>query len=164
MANIVHRHAEAPAHQPATYDPFRMMRELLHFDPFADLERRAPSFTGAFAPAFEIKETKDAYLFKADLPGMKEEDLDVSLTGNQLVVSGKREEEQQQDEGDRYYAYERAYGSFSRSFTLPPGADLDHVKAELKEGVLTLVVGKKPEMKAKKIALGPGKPAGAAKA
>jgi HSP20 family protein len=164
MANIIHRRGEVPARQAPTFDPFRTMREMLRFDPFADLEIGVPSFREAFVPAFDIKETGDAYVFKSDLPGIKEDDLDVSLTGNQLVVSGKRDEESRQEEGDRYYAYERSYGSFSRTFSLPPGADLDHVKAELRDGVLTIAIGKRPETKAKKIPLQSGKPSGTPKA
>ena len=97
-----------------------------------------------------MKETKDAYLFKADLPGVKDEDLDISLTGNRLTVSGHREEEKR-DEGDRYYAFERSYGTFSRSFTLPEGVDTEHANAELKDGVLTISLSKRPEVKPKKI-------------
>jgi HSP20 family protein len=55
------------------------------------------------------------------------------------------------EEGTNFFAYERSYGSFTRSFTLPEAADLDHVKAELKDGVLTLVLPKKPEMQPKRI-------------
>jgi HSP20 family protein len=97
-----------------------------------------------------VKETKDAYVFKADLPGIREEDLDISLTGNRLTVSGKREEEKR-EEDDRFYAYERSYGSFSRSFTLPEGIDVEHAQADLNDGVLTVSVPKKPEVKPKKI-------------
>jgi HSP20 family protein len=89
------------------------MRDLLRWDPFAEL---GPSAAGAFVPAFDVKETKDAYMFTADLPGVKESDLELSLTGNRLTISGKRDEEKKaQDE--RWYAYERSYGSFSRTFT-----------------------------------------------
>ena len=89
-------------------------------------------------------------MFTADLPGMKPEDIEVSLTGNRLAVSGKRESQQEHKE-DTYYTYERAYGSFSRAFTLPEGIDTEHLKSELKDGVLTLVVPKKPEAQARKI-------------
>src|SRR5262249_47223344 len=101
-------------------------------------------------PSFEVKETKDSYLFKADLPGVKEEELDISLTGNRLTVSGQRQEEKK-DEGETYYAYERRYGTFSRAFTLPDGVDAEHVQAGLKDGVLTVVVPKKPEVQPKRI-------------
>jgi HSP20 family protein len=104
----------------------------------------------------EVKETKDSYIFKADLPGIKEDGLDISLTGNRLTISGQRREEKK-DEGDRHYVYERSFGSFSRSFTLPEGIDADHVQAELKDGVLNVVVPKKPEVQPKRILVkGPG--------
>jgi len=83
-------------------------------------------------------------------PGVREEDLDISLTGNRLTVSGKREEEHR-EEDDRYYAYERSYGSFSRSFTLPEGGDVDHARADLSNGVLTVTLPKRPEVQPKKI-------------
>lgn len=156
MANITRRRGELATRSQAALDPWRLMRDMLRFDPFADLDLVAPSPPTAFVPAFEVKETNDSYVFKADMPGVRDEDLEISLSGNQLVVSGKREEEREQKEGERYYAYERSYGSFSRSFTLPPGADPDHVTADLKDGVLTLVVGKKPEVQPKRIAIGPG--------
>lgn len=83
-----------------------------------------------FAPKFDVRESADSYVFTADLPGIKEDDLDISVTGNRLTVSGRREEEKNQED-DRYYAIERSYGSFSRSFTLPEGYDLDNIDAEL---------------------------------
>lgn len=103
-----------------------------------------------FAPDIELKETKDAYVVKADLPGVHDEDIEVSITGNRLTVSGKREEEERQED-DRYFAYERSYGAFSRSFVMPESADLERVKANLKEGVLHVTVPKKAEMQARKI-------------
>jgi HSP20 family protein len=136
-------------------DPFRMIRDMMSLDPFAGLV--AP-MSEMFAPDIEIKETKDAYLIRADLPGVRDEDLDVSITGNRLTVSGRREEEERQED-DRYFAYERSYGTFSRSFVLPEGADLDKVKAELKAGVLQLNVPKRAEMQARKVEIGGAKEA-----
>ncbi len=107
----------------------------------------------AFTPAFEVKETKDAYIFKADLPGVKEGDLDITLTGDRLTISGKRETEKHED-ADRFYAYERSFGSFSRVFTLPEGVDPDSCHAELKEGVLTLRLSKRPEVQPRRITVG----------
>jgi HSP20 family protein len=135
------------------WDPLRAARELLRWDPFREM---APSWSGdelmTFAPAFEVKETQNAYVFKADLPGVREEDLDITRTGNRLTISGKREAEQE-EKGNTYYAYERSYGSFTRSFTLPEGIDEEHINAQLKDGVLELNVPKKAEAQPKKIGL-----------
>ncbi|HET6440120.1 MAG TPA: Hsp20/alpha crystallin family protein [Anaeromyxobacter sp.] len=147
MANLIRRNNPGAA-MSRLLDPFEMMRDLMRWDPFAELGTGRSEL--AFAPSFEVKETKDAYLFKADLPGIKEDDLDISLTANRLTVSGKREEEKREEE-DRFYAYERSYGSFSRSFTLPEGVDVEHAEAGLSSGVLTVNVPKKPEVKPKKI-------------
>jgi len=135
------------------WDPFRAMRDLLRWEPLAEF---APSFAGfesaVFSPAFEVKETKEGFVFRADVPGVKDADLDVKLTQNRLTVSGKRESEKV-EKGDTYYTSERSYGSFTRAFTLPDGVDADQIRAELKEGVLTLTVPKKPESQPKKISI-----------
>jgi HSP20 family protein len=133
-------------------DPFEMMQDLMRWDPFRELSRGVVGGgeVSNFIPSFEVKETKDSYVFKADLPGIKEEDLDISLTGNRLTISGQRQEEKK-DEGERHFVYERSFGSFSRSFTLPEGIDVDHVQAGLKDGVLNVVVPKKPEVQPKRI-------------
>lgn len=139
------------------WDPFDVMQDIMRWDPFRELTHRA--FGGgemAFVPSFDVKETNESYVFKADLPGVAEDDLDISLTGNRLTVSGQREQEKK-NEGDTYYSYERSYGGFSRSFTLPEGVDAENVSAELKNGVLTVVVPKKPEVQPKRILLGSGK-------
>lgn len=151
MANITRRPGEGREAAPTTFfDPFRMMREMLRFDPFREMEAYIPGPERTFTPSFEVKETKDAYVFYADLPGVKEEDLDISLSGNRLTVSGKREREERKED-ESYYAYERAYGSFTRSFTLPDDTDVEHVTAELKNGELRITIPKKPEMQPKRI-------------
>jgi HSP20 family protein len=146
MSNITLRKAgnagpSAPAR--AEWDPFREMRQLLRWDPAA---------SWSFDAAFEVKETKDAYVFKADLPGMKEQDVDVQLNADRLTIQGRREAEAS-EESSTWYAYERSYGSFSRAFTLPSGIDAEHIKAELKDGVLTVLVPKTAEAQPKKIAI-----------
>lgn len=121
-------------------DPFQLMRDLL--EPF----RALTGWRGremAWNPGFEIRETDDAFVFRADIPGLRAEDLEISLTANQLTISGAREQDQQQDEG-RYHTYERAYGSFTRVFALPDSADTDKIRAEATNGVLTLSIPKKP--------------------
>lgn len=153
MANIVRRGESQGQGGLARneWDPLRLMRDMLRWDPFSEM---AP-FSGAydrytFNPSFEVKETDNAYVFKADLPGVEEKDLDISVTGNRLTVSGRREAEER-SEGETYFAYERGYGTFTRAFTLPDGVDGDHVQADLRNGVLTLHLPKRPELQPKKI-------------
>jgi HSP20 family protein len=128
-------------------DPFAMARELLSWDPFFG-NRPAT----AFAPSFEVKETTDSFVLKADLPGVAEADLDVSVHNSVLTVSGSRQAEERK-EGESYALYERQFGSFSRSFSLPDMADGERIEANLANGVLTLTIGKKAEAKPRKIAL-----------
>ena len=137
----------APSPRYVTRDPFHMARELMAWDPF---------FGGrpatAFAPAFEVKETTEAFILKADLPGVSEADLDINVHNNVLTVSGSRAAEERKD-GESYALYERQFGSFSRSFSLPDMADGERVTAQLDAGVLTLAIAKKAEAKPRKIAL-----------
>jgi HSP20 family protein len=149
MANLIRRNESGSMTPSRSLDPFEMMRDLIRWDPFAELGVGGTREL-AFAPSFEVKEAKEAYVFKADLPGVRDEDLELSLTGNRLSVSGRREEEKR-DEGERFYAYERSYGTFTRSFTLPEGVDVEHAEAGLANGVLTVTLPKKPEMQPKKI-------------
>jgi HSP20 family protein len=135
------------------FEPFRLMREVLGWDPFREIAPLVATGAPTYAPAFDVKETKDAFVFKADVPGLEEKDLDVTVTGNRLSIAGKRETEKEEKEGT-YYAYERTFGSFSRSFTLPTEVDTAHVKAELKAGELTVVIPKTPAAVAKKIQVG----------
>ncbi|BDG04167.1 Hsp20/alpha crystallin family protein [Anaeromyxobacter oryzae] len=151
MANLIRRTESGSMEPSRFFDPFELMRDVMRWEPFRELGMLGRHEL-AFVPSFEVKETKDAYVFKADLPGVREPDLEISLTGARLMVTGKREEEKK-EEGERYYAYERSYGSFTRSFTLPEGVDAEHAEAELKNGVLTVSIPKRPEVKPKKIEL-----------
>ena len=132
-------------------DPFTSLtRELFGWDPFGDY--RVSKQTQSFAPSFEVMERGDAYVLRADLPGVKEDDVDVSLHQNVLSISGSRQAEDRK-EGDTYYLYERSYGSFARSFSLPDAADGEKIAASLTDGVLTVTIGKKAESRPRKIAL-----------
>lgn len=132
---------------PVRYrDPFALARDLFGWDPFA--EGRAG--TASFVPAFEVKETADQFVVKADLPGVKEENLDVSFHNGVLSIAGSRAAEERQ-ENESFYLYERQFGSFSRSFSLPDTADPDKIEAKLDNGILTLTIGKRVEAKPRKI-------------
>ncbi len=154
MANIVRREGEQRMAPTAVYgfDPFSLMREMLSYDPLRQLDAFGQGGVSTWTPQFEVKETSDAYVIKADLPGVNQDDIDINLTGNRLIVSGRREAEERH-EGDNYFAFERSYGTFTRAFTLPEGVDPDQVQAELKNGVLTLTIPKREEVKPRKISL-----------
>jgi HSP20 family protein len=153
MANIeVRKSSEegAPLARREAWDPFRAMRDLMRWDPFVATTPGGWLGPSDLVPAFEVKETKDGFEFKADVPGIESKDLDVKLTNNRLTISGKREAEKT-DKGDTYYTYERSYGSFSRSFTVPEGVNSDAIHADLKDGVLKIAIAKKPEAKPKQV-------------
>jgi HSP20 family protein len=128
-------------------DPFQLARDLFAWDPFFGGRQ-----VSAFVPAFEVKETNEAFILKADVPGVLESELDIAVHSNILTISGTRTAEERK-EGDSFALYERQYGSFSRSFALPDTADGDRVEAKLENGVLTLAIWKKAEAKPRKIAL-----------
>lgn len=154
MADIIKKNGGQALVQE--WDPLRMMRDMLRWDPFREMAPVFPNLErAAFNPNFDVTETKDAYVFKADVPGVKQEEIEITTTGNRLQISGKRESEQE-SKTDTVYTYERQYGSFARSFTLPEGADVDHAKTELKDGVLTLVVPKLATAQTKKIPISAG--------
>jgi HSP20 family protein len=151
------RRREATPATPARreeWDPFQLMRELIGWDPLARSGgwRWAGEEGSLQAAAFDVRETKDAYVFEVDVPGFREEDIDINVTGNRLTISGRRESGDV-DESDTYYCRERSYGSFTRSFTLPEGIDADEIQARLEKGTLELRVPKKPEAKPKRISL-----------
>ncbi len=153
MANLTIQKGNGDKPAPVAlrdWEPLRTFRELMRWDPFAEMMPSILSEPAGFAPAFEVKETKEAFVFTADLPGVKEADLDVRLTQNRLSISGKRDSEKQ-EKGDTYYTYERSFGSFTRTFTLPEGVNSDAIKANLKDGVLTVELPKRPELQPKKV-------------
>jgi HSP20 family protein len=147
--NLIPRERRLPA-AGATLEPFGLMRNLMRWDPFRDIE--FPEMQSAYLPSFDIKETAQGFVFIADLPGVKQEDLDINLTGSRLTVTGKREPEERK-EGENFFATERSFGGFSRTFSLPEGVDPNAVVAELKNGVLILTVPKVPEVQPRKISI-----------
>ena len=132
---------------PSDGEPARWHR----WDPFREM---APSVSGEdprrFAPDFEVKETQEGFVFKADVPGVAEKDLDIAVHNNVLTISGTRQAEERK-EGESFALYERQYGSFSRSFSLPDTADGERIEAKLEHGVLSLTILKKAEAKPRKI-------------
>jgi HSP20 family protein len=138
------------------YDPFRDLRTL------QDEMNRLFSLTvprvtgedamaqGAWSPSIDIFEGKDNIVLEAELPGMKIEDVDVSIENNTITLKGERKFEKR-DENDNYHRVERSYGAFTRSFTLPRNVVGDDAQAEFKNGILRVTLPKREEEKARKI-------------
>jgi len=100
--------------------------------------------------AVDITEDDAAIKVSAELPGMTEKDIQVSLSGNTLIIKGeKRQEREEKDKG--YHLSERSYGEFQRSFLLPEGADVDKIDARFANGVLTVAIPKTAQAAPKKI-------------
>jgi len=114
--------------------------------------RRIPTVEMGWAPAIEVFEKEDKFVVKAELPGMKEEDIDISVVGDTLTVKGERKAESEVKEED-YYCCERSYGSFSRSIAVPSNVDAKKIEANYEDGVLEVSLPKAPEVKPKKIAV-----------
>jgi HSP20 family protein len=151
MTDIVRR-----SDYPITeWDPFRMMREMMRWDPFRGMGLMPRLEPGVWAPQFEVRENGNSIKIFADVPGVKREELDISVMGNRLVVSGHRESEER-GKDENVVTWERPYGQFTRSFMLPETVDLDHVTSELREGVLTIVVPLKASSRSRKIQIGSG--------
>ena len=103
-----------------------------------------------WAPAVDIYETQSELVVKADLPDLQEKDIDVRVENNTLTIRGERKFEKDVNE-DNYLRMERAYGSFTRSFTLPNTVSAENIRAEYRNGVLTLHMAKREESKPKQI-------------
>jgi HSP20 family protein len=146
MSLTLRRENDTTPARYVTRDPFALARELFGFDPYA---RSAAS---AFSPTFDVKETPEFFVVRADLPGVEDKDVDVSIHNGVLTITGSRQAEERK-EGESFYLYERQFGSFSRSFALPDSADTDKVEAGLRSGVLELRIGKRSEAKPRKIAV-----------
>jgi len=129
----------------------RLRREIdrLFEDPFS-LLAPSTSFFQNWTPSVDIFEDKERYIVKAELPGMKREDIDVALDGNTLTLSGERKQEEEKREGESYRS-ERYFGRFQRSITLPTEVQANKIEAAYKDGVLTVTVPKSEEAKPKQI-------------
>jgi len=152
MSNLIRRLNGRDLGSSVTWDPFQVMRDMLRWDAFHEDGSAPQASRQTYTPSFDVRESKEAYHFQADLPGLKEKDLEITFNANQLTIAGRREEEKRED-SDRYHTVERWYGTFARTFSLPQGVDAEHVTAELKDGVLRVVVPKRPEVQPRKISI-----------
>lgn len=157
MANITLRKTPETQMPAVERDPFRLLRDMFGWEPYRDMLPAWRLETPIFLPAFEVKETKDAYRFLADVPGVKEADVEITITGNRLTIAGRREAELE-EKGETFFVHERTYGAFTRTFALPDGVDVEHIRARVEEGVLAVIVPKKPEVQPKKIPIAVERP------
>jgi HSP20 family protein len=106
-------------------------------------------------PAMDLVETEDHFVLRADLPGLGESDVNIEVEDNVLTVSGERKAEHE-TANEGYHRVERAFGSFSRSLTLPEGVDAEAVAASFDRGVLEISIPKPEQRKPRKISIGVG--------
>jgi HSP20 family protein len=115
-----------------------------------ELDRLFQSPLTSWAPALDVHEDKDSFVVRTELPGLKREDIEVSLHDGALLISGERKAEVKQ-EGVEVHRQERYYGKFQRALTLPTPVAADKITAQYKDGVLTVMLPKVEEAKPKKI-------------
>jgi HSP20 family protein len=143
-----------PRHDLTPWRPFGALDELQRifedFLPFWSASRRFPFNDGEWVPAIDMYEKDNQYIVKTELPGMKEEDVDVSVVGDSLAIKGEKKAESEIKEED-YYRSERSYGSFFRSISLPSDADPDKIEANYEDGVLEIAIPKTEAVKPKKV-------------
>lgn len=146
--------------------PARRSRELTARDPFRSLQQQVnrlfeetfgPSFPGeetlgvsTWAPSCDIYETDNEIVLKAELPGVKKEDVKVDIENNVLTLRGERKFEEETKK-ENFVRIERSYGNFLRSFSLPTAVDTSKINAEFKDGILQVILPKREESKPKTI-------------
>lgn len=133
--------------------PWREMESVMSRffnEPF--FARHGESLFGEWVPSVDLKETDDSYVVKLEAPGVEPKDLDISLSGNRLLVRGEKKEESEK-KGENFHHVERRFGTFSRTIELPSSIDEDNVNAEYDKGVFTITVKKQAATKPKKISI-----------
>ncbi len=134
------------------FEPMRMLDDF--FRPsrfFDDFFRRSLTSISAEMPSMDVEETDDEYLVSVDLPGFKKDEIKVECTENRLTISAERSESEERRRRSRRY-----YGSFYHSFTLPRGTDVDQIRADYEDGVLTVRIPRSESARARQIEIGAG--------
>jgi HSP20 family protein len=142
------------------WEPFRELSSLQSemnrlFNAAFEGEGNGPSTARRWSPAMDLLETDEEFVLRADLPGLSESDVSIELEDNVLTLSGERRTEHE-DKREGFYRMERAFGSFSRSLTLPKGVDPEAVNASFDRGVLEVRIQKPEQRKPRKITISAG--------
>jgi HSP20 family protein len=150
------------------WDPFQDLRsaqdEMAQMSPMlahalglhAQQQGNDRTAAAAWAPALDISERKDAYLVTVELPGLKPEDLDITMEDGLLTIQGERQLTSESSE-EQYHRVERRYGSFRRSITLPAHVMAEGIQASFEDGVLEILLSKAEEATPKRIQVRPGR-------
>lgn len=142
---------------------------LVRWDPFAEMQSlfgpllsrssglaprlsRNGGLTIEWSPSSDISETEKEYVIRAQLPGVKKEDIKVNLQERMISIEGERRQEKE-EQGEKYHRVESVYGSFARSFSLPDNVKVDAVRSDYKDGVLTVHIPKIEKERPKSIAV-----------
>jgi HSP20 family protein len=110
--------------------------------------------SGAYEPLVDVSENDDGVVVRAEIPGIAARDLDISVTGNTLVISG-RKDEREECEGEDFYRCERRFGAFRRTIDLPESADPERISADSDNGIVTVRFAKKPGMRSRRVEVKP---------
>ena len=153
------KQAELARDLPGT-GPLRLFRDEMDrlFDSFFGGAPWGPSglsSAGAWSPDLELSETDKEFVIRAEMPGLEPKDIDISITGNVLTLSGEKKEESEEKKGG-YYRSERRFGSFCRRLELPPGTKSESVSAEFDKGLLTLKIAKDETAASKRVEIKTG--------
>ena len=103
---------------------------------------------GAFSPSIDVKESDKDFIIRAELPGVNDKDVEVTVTNNAVTIKGEKKEDKE-DKGENYYYMERSYGSFNRVIPLEMETDANKAEASFKNGILNITIPKKPSAKTK---------------
>ncbi len=154
--NLTRRSTPVPS--AVRNDPFLQFVDRFFGDssPILETWRREANGTG-WIPPVDIRETENAFICTADLPGLTKDDIEVTVEDGVLSISGERSLENVDNENSQMRRIERSYGSFRRSFTLPTGVDAGKVEAKFQDGVLNLTLPKAEAAKPRKIEVKPRK-------
>ena len=137
--------------------PWRPLRELSNLrremeDIWGNLagEREFLPMREEWMPALDVSETKDSLIVKAEIPGMEPKDIDISISGDLLVLKGEKKQKTEEKK-ENFHRVETRYGAFSRTIRVPVSVDSEKIEASYDKGVLKIVLPKKEEIKAKQI-------------
>lgn len=155
MLTLYRRPQPSALRRDFSSDAFSQMVDRFFHDFAPAVEGATTPSARSWVPAMDLVETDDAFVATTDLPGLKKDDIKISLDEGVLSISGERtfKTETEGEEGSGFRRFERAFGSFHRSFNLPQGVDAENVGAAFEDGVLTVTLPKQEGAKSRTISI-----------